>query len=463
MVTLDKLSWNGVNWQQVESQISQIQRQIYKAKVQGNLGLTHYLQNKLATSLDAKLLSTRNANKVLRNSFTNGVGLLGPRESITLMKSLDLKKRVGRFYPRFYADKVNAEVDHNLLTCIEIAKQNLIKLAIEPEWQALFDIDSRQSRPGTTRGNVLRKVVHLIDSKPKYVLSLNMAPSFQHFNSKQFVRKLGTIKIVEENLQKWLESNCISDHVTRKRKIYEVRDFPVDLASLLYKIVFYKLLCGLSFWDARWRRKPPKNPVLNLKCVQYLNVVLIVSSDVTRLERIKKILPVWLMHMDLNCTERQFALKKATQGFTFGGNHIIVVRKKKKYHTKIHISGESKNMLLAKTRIIIRKNKASSAYFLIQQLIPLMFSWKSHFRHLGYSQDFKKIDNRIFGQLRAWAFRRKAAGKTRTFLKEKYFPSKKHFLYANVLHKDNWVLCGETKNKNGQIKKNYLPKLAWSE
>jgi hypothetical protein len=58
-------------------------------------------------------------------------------------------------------------------------------------------------------------------------------------------------------------------------------------------------------------------------------------------------------------------------------------------------------------------------------------------------------------------FRRKAAGKNRTFLKEKYFPSKKIFTYENIRHKDSWVLSGEKISFNNFRIRNFLLKLYW--
>jgi hypothetical protein len=52
-------------------------------------------------------------------------------------------------------------------------------------------------------------------------------------------------------------------------------------------------------------------------------------------------------------------------------------------------------------------------------------------------------------------------GKSRSFLKENYFPSNKTFKYKKITYENDWVLCGELKVPNKKSIKNFLPKLIW--
>jgi hypothetical protein len=102
-----------------------------------------------------------------------------------------------------------------------------------------------------------------------------------------------------------------------------------------------------------------------------------------------------------------------------------------------------------------------SAYALIKKLTPCVVFWGKYFQYCRCRESFLQLDNRILNQLRAWVFRRKAAGKNRAFLKEKYFPSNKIFTYEEVKHQNNWILSGEAKIFSNENIKNFLPKLAW--
>jgi hypothetical protein len=70
------------------------------------------------------------------------------------------------------------------------------------------------------------------------------------------------------------------------------------------------------------------------------------------------------------------------------------------------------------------------------------------------------MDNQIFSIVRAWVFRRdRRHGRFK--IKEKYFPFGKTFIFYSRKYKNNWVLCGKTKAKEGELLENWLPKLAW--
>jgi hypothetical protein len=69
------------------------------------------------------------------------------------------------------------------------------------------------------------------------------------------------------------------------------------------------------------------------------------------------------------------------------------------------------------------------------------------------------MTDRVFRKLRAWAFRR--ARKGRLYWKQKFFPSGNTYSFKGTLHKDNWVLFGQTKGKHGKILSYFLPHMVW--
>lgn len=147
-------------------------------------------------------------------------------------------------------------------------------------------------------------------------------------------------------------------------------------------------------------------------------------------------------------------------GINFLGFQLRILKKNNNFYKKISISKESKKLLLARTRFIIQKNKAISSYFLITKLKPILLCWGKYFQYCECTEDFAQMDSRILNQLRAWVFRRKAQGKNRNFLKEKYFPNETIFTYQGSNYKNNWVLSGEIKTL-GKDNHNFLPKLYW--
>lgn len=91
---------------------------------------------------------------------------------------------------------------------------------------------------------------------------------------------------------------------------------------------------------------------------------------------------------------------------------------------------------------------------------PVIFDWAKYFRHCECTEVFHKVSYQLFGQLRAWVFRRDTRN-GRSIVKERYFPSSNTYSYEGNLHKDQWVLFGSTKDLNGKVITTHLPKISW--
>ena len=82
---------------------------------------------------------------------------------------------------------------------------------------------------------------------------------------------------------------------------------------------------------------------------------------------------------------------------------------------------------------------------------PKILGWGNYFRHCECKEAFNKMDKDIFNILRAWVFRRDKRS-SRTVVKEKYFPSGESYSFENRTYNNNWVLVGQTKEKNDNLR-----------
>eukprot|EP01024_Parvocaulis_polyphysoides_P009208 TRINITY_DN12836_c1_g1_i1.p1 TRINITY_DN12836_c1_g1~~TRINITY_DN12836_c1_g1_i1.p1 ORF type:complete len:235 (-),score=-0.24 TRINITY_DN12836_c1_g1_i1:151-855(-) len=167
------------------------------------------------------------------------------------------------------------------------------------------------------------------------------------------------------------------------------------------------------------------------------------------------------------------------EGLIFLGFQLIQVRRKsnQKWKIKIFPSKENQKKLLNKVRTILKYNKASSTYDVIQKLRVVIIGWANFYKFCECSKVFKKLSHSIFKQIWHWVVRRKRKSNMQK-LKESYFPSGRKWTFDGTIHKDNWVLWGRKKLQNSSqnlaviknqtsslLLKNsyeaYLPKLSW--
>ena len=149
---MSKLAWKNVNWALVQKRVSRQQRRVYKANIEGNKSKVHALQRRIIGSLDARLLAVRRVTTENKGRNTAGVDGQKAISNDTKMKlasklKLDGKSKAIR---RTYIPKSGKRGVRPLgiPTIEDRAKQMLAKIALEPEWEAVFEPNSYGFRPG---------------------------------------------------------------------------------------------------------------------------------------------------------------------------------------------------------------------------------------------------------------------------------------------------------------------------
>ena len=67
-------------------------------------------------------------------------------------------------------------------TMLERCKQAVGKMALEPEWEAVFENNSYGFRPGRSCHDAIAAIFNHIRSKPKFVLDADIKGCFDHIN-----------------------------------------------------------------------------------------------------------------------------------------------------------------------------------------------------------------------------------------------------------------------------------------
>lgn len=464
MSNIIKIHWNEVDWKKIESRVFRIQRRIYKAKTDKKVNAVHYLQKKIIVGFQEKLMSIREASKTHKFYWIKTIYINTTTNNIKVVYISSLRKTLSFDLTTVENLKKRLLTSEPLLTQLikNGAKQYLIKLALEPEWASKFEIYSMGHNLGQNYQDTLENIFSKQILNSEYSFQKNLFEGFKNFNIERFIKKLNTIKIIKLQIKKWLEFNTFS-FGERNLPFYTELNFEKGQKNLLMPLLWDIAFSGMETYLTHFITDKIKkwSGDQKIKYFRYLNQILILSEDLNTLHQIILVCHGYLNKIGSYTNITTSKVSKTTSGIDFLGFQIVILKRKNQFQKKISISKGSKKFLLAKTRFIIQKNKSVSSYILIKKLNPSILFWGKYFQYCECKKDFLQVDNRILNQLRAWVFRRKAAGKNRTFLKEKYFPSNKVFTYEDVQHKESWVLSGEkTSNNNSKIH-NFLPKLAW--
>lgn len=476
---MNSLKWNSIKWPLVEERVFRYQRRIYRASQDGNQKVIRNLQQRLLTSLDSKLLAVRRVTTENKERKTVGVDNIlydTPEKKIklALMLKLDGKAEPIRKVEIPKPGRPGQLRPLGIPTVEDRAKQALCSLALEPEWEAVFEADSYGFRPGRSCHDAIESVFGSLSNKRqkpefrKMVLKVDIEKCFDRINHKFLLDKIHSHPIIKQQVKAWLRAGIIKGFIHNKRPeslIQNDMGTPQRgvISPLLSNIALHGLIDHLKEWvvsiPAKNNRKAAKQSAL--KVIRYADDILVLHQDPEVLRLAKHEIKVWLWkHCRLTLKDEKTKSIESTKGFEFLGFMIITINRNGVDRVKILPSRTSQALFLLNIRDTIQRNKAASAYQLITLLRPKIIGWGNYYRYCECKQVFTRISHYIYQKTRAWAFRiDKRHG--RQTVKEKYFPSGKTYYFDGTNHLDNWTLYGKEKGKGAISKETFLPKLSW--
>ncbi|WP_315876842.1 reverse transcriptase N-terminal domain-containing protein [Acaryochloris sp. 'Moss Beach'] len=207
--------WTDINWKQIQKNVYRLQTRIFKAKHRGDTKQVHRLQKLLMKSRSAKLLAVRRVtqdNQGKKTAGVDGVKSLTPEERLDLVNNLYL---TGKSKPtrRVMIPKPGTTEERPLgIPCmIERARQMLVKLALEAEWEAVFETNTHGFRTGRGAHDAIETIFNGIKSKEKYVLDADISKCFDRINQKKLLTKLNTFPSLNRQIKAWLKSGVVLD------------------------------------------------------------------------------------------------------------------------------------------------------------------------------------------------------------------------------------------------------------
>jgi len=89
------------------------------------------------------------------------------------------------------------------------ATQALVKLGLEPEWEAKFEPNSYGFRPGRSCHDAIEAIYVAIAKKRAYVLDADIAGCFDNIDHQALLRKLNASKRVRKAIRSWLKAGVV--------------------------------------------------------------------------------------------------------------------------------------------------------------------------------------------------------------------------------------------------------------
>lgn len=409
--------WQTLPWKQFQRNVVHLQQRIYQAARCDDLKQVHNLQRQLLHSWSARCLAVRQVsqdNRGKRTPGVDGVASLTPEQRLALVRDLqNLSGWTADPIRRVYIPKPGRTEKRGLgiPTMRDRAMQALVKLALEPEWEARFEPNSYGFRPGRSTHDAIEAIFTCIHLKPKFVLDTDVEKCFDCINHHALLNKLNTIRPIERLVRQWLKAGIMD----QGQLLFPEEGTPQGgvISPLLANIALH----GLE--ETLVRAAPWKYPAT---VIRYADDLVVLCKDLDTLLKLKTQADAWLTQMGLRLKPSKTHIThtldeyEGNLGFDFLGFHVRqyhvgkyrtrTYRGQPGFKTLIKPSEEAIQRHLRRVKDLIRQHRGAPQAALIAALNPVIRGWATYYKTCVAKRIFNKVDHLVFRKLYQWASRR---------------------------------------------------------
>ena len=450
------VEWRKINWRKLERNVYKLQKRIYQASIRGDVKAFHRLQKTLMKSWSARALAVRRVtqdNQGKKTAGVDGFKALTPKQRLELTGNLNLGSKVNPTR-RVWIPKPGTEEKRPLgiPTIKDRALQALVKLALEPEWEARFEPNSYGFRPGRSCHDAIEAIFLAIRQKGKFVLDADIAKCFDKIDHEALLRKLNTSPTIRRQIRAWLKAGVMD-----RGQLFPTSEGTPQggvISPLLSNIALHGM-------ENRIKQSFPKRKIgtnsnghqINSTVpnfIRYADDFVILHEDITVVQRCKELISEWLKGMGLELkpskTRIAHTLERFEQeepGFNFLGFNIrqhpigkyhsgkTRYGKKLGFKTIITPSKEKQKVHYEQMERVIETHKAAPQEALINRLNPIIRGWANYYSTAVSKVAYSKQDYLLYQKLRTWANHRHCK-KSKGWIVSKYW---------QTIGGDNWVFA----------------------
>jgi RNA-directed DNA polymerase len=454
------VEWHSINWRKLERRVYKLQKRIYQASNRGDVKAVRRLQKTLMKSWSARALSVRRVtqdNTGKKTAGVDGVKSLSPAARLKLVNKLKLGSKVSPTR-RVWIPKPGTEEKRPLgiPTIKDRALQALVKLALEPEWEARFEPNSYGFRPGRSCHDAIEAIYIAINQKQKYVLDADIAKCFDRIDHEALLRKLNTFPTIRRQIRAWLKAGVMDE-----KQLFPTSEGTPQggvISPLLANIALHgmeeriKQFAETIDLKYRGRQQGKRDKRRSISLIRYADDFVILHEDITVVTRCREIISEWLNGMGLELkpsktrlahTLNQYGQEKPGLdflGFTIQQFPVGKYHSKQGFKTIITPSKDKQKVHYDQIASVIEAHKSAPQAALITHLNPIIRGWANYYATVVSKVAYSDINSLTYQKLRAWA-KHRHPNKSGEWVAKKYWQS---------IDGDNWVFA--TKKGNNPLR-----------
>ncbi len=420
-------AWRDLPWGKIQRKVFKLQKAIYTAVQNGNKAKARKLQRLLPKSWYARLLAVRKVtqdNQGKNTAGIDGVKSINAKARFTLASKLKSQVK-SKALRRVWIPKPGRDEKRPLgiPTITDRACQALVKLGLEPYWEAQFEAESYGFRPGRSAHDAINAIFKKALKKPQYVLDADIAKCFDQINHDYLLSKLDCPTLYKRNIRQWLKAGVLDNGVFEGTEAGTPQGGVIS--PLLANIALHGMIESVvnSFPD--WKPINGKTEFsYRPKIIRYADDFVVLANRPEVILEAQSLIKQWLEPVGLTLKPEKTRLcntlsewNEETPGFDFLGfniRHYPVSLHKgvnnghdtKPYQLNIKPSKKAIKAHYNAVKEVVKVHRTAPQAVLIKRLNPIIKGWSNYYSSVVSKTTYNKLDKLVWNALRAWTISR---------------------------------------------------------
>ena len=316
-------------------------------------------------------------------------------------------------------------------TMFDRALQALFVMALEPEFEAVFEGNSYGFRPGRSPIDALKQIQLCLQQADKFVLDADISKCFDKIDHEKLLSLIGFKGKVRTQIRAWLKSGNIFEG------IFDSTASGTPQGGVISPLLSNIALDGIEKVIGDWAenqdlKRPDGKPLdskkkrrLSVNFVRYADDFVVMNHNACVIEKCKEIIGSFLAERGLELSEAKTKIvhtripyKGVEPGFEFLGfkvKHFDTTKHSAKNNQGRNIgfrllilpSMKSRKKHFEKLDGILRRYKHARQSWIINTLNPVITGWTNHFRysHFLTTKVAASMEQTLFKKLLYWGKR----------------------------------------------------------